>query len=411
MLARLKSWFSSKRHKVIALGVAGALICGGGIGYYVGGNPNVSPPPSINATCSSDVSTALNAWLATLSNGAQVNFPSGACYEVNESLSISGLSNVIVNGNGSTFENIYTAADCPGGMTTPPTADCPATIWQAVGGYNISFENMTIEGNSAAACNPSSSYEWQFGIAYNGTQGGTVNNVTVDDVYGDFVETQDNGSTYSLPTTNILIENSTFNGAGRMGIGVTDASGVTVKNNSFDNACGWMVDIEPDTSWEYGQNVYVIDNTLGTVQLGMVVNYGSSSPANSGNIVVTGNTMTQVPQTTETTVQFGGVGLGTSPQARSGVTFNNNYVLAGGGSGVEFNYVNNVTMENNTILYGDQQGGSPVGFALFSVNTATIENNIVGGFANPLNFYGVDFWGGMDSIDAYCSNITQSGNT
>jgi hypothetical protein len=195
-----------------------------------------------------------------------------------------------------------------------------------------------------------------------------------------------------------------------MGVGITDGNGVTIKNNSFPEACGWMVDIETDTPYEYGENVSVINNTLGYVNFGLVVNYGEADPATSGNDVITGNTMTEVPSTTETPVQFGGVGLGgPDPLSRSNYTFTGNYVISGGGGGILLEYINNATVENNTFGYGSEQGcGStcPTGFSLVGVNTAVIKNNDF-----PSLIGGADFPGGLDSIDDLSTNITLANNT
>jgi hypothetical protein len=403
MLARLKSWFSSKRHKVIALGVTGALICGGGIAVYVGGNPNVSPPSSINATCSSDVSTPLNAWLATLSNGAQVNFPSGACYEANETLVVPYLNNVIVNGNGSTFENtLY------GNGTTTGTNN---TIWEAEGGSNITFENMTVLGpNNTDYCNINGNYEWQYGIAFNDTQGGMVNNVTINQTFGDSVETQDNDNNVALgPTTGIVIENSTLENDGRMAIGITDGRNITIENNTI-SACGEVVDMETDTSGEYSQDVSIINNTIGWNSFGLLSMGGNAAPANSGDVTVTGNTMTYYPNTTEAAITLNSItGIVTT-----GFTITNNTLLTTGGNGVEVHNASNGTISNNTVALGTYQGGAPypVNLAAYDSNITVTNNSGVKGTATNNGFgSGADWPDGAVYVDSTCYNITQSGNT
>jgi hypothetical protein len=351
------------------------------------------------------VADQIASFLSTVPDGSTIQFQPGGCYGQDGTILLANRNNLTINGEGSTFEALASMAG--------------NSFWAVQGGTNITFTNMTIQGDNPYAevlqgspgCY-NAGWEWQYGFAFDGTDGGTVNGVTINDIYGDFVEAEDdNRNTYSAPATNILIENNTFSGAGRMGIGITDGNGVTIEHNSFNWVCWEMVDIETDTPYEYGENVNIIDNTLGYNNFGLVANYGEASPATSGNVVVTGNTMTEVPATTETPLQLGGVGLGTSPQARSGCTVTGNYVISGGGTGIILNYVNNVTMENNTVAYGDEQGGSATGFSLAAVNTAVIENNDFPSLVTPYNASGFDFPGGLDSIDDLSTDITLVGNT
>ena len=346
-------------------------------------------------------------FLSTVPDGSTIQFQPGGCYGQDGTILLANRNNLTINGEGSTFEALASMA---GNM-----------FWAVQGGTNITFTNMTIQGDNPYAevlqgspgCY-NAGWEWQYGFAFDGTDGGTVNGVTINDIYGDFVEAEDdNLNTYSAPATNILIENSTFSGAGRMGIGITDGNGVTIEHNSFNWVCWEMVDIETDTPYEYGENVNIIDNTLGYNNFGLVANLGEASPANSGNVVVTGNTMTEPPSTTETPVLLGGSNLDTTPEARSNYTFNDNYIISGGGSGFSLVYVNNATIENNTVGYGSEQGGEAWGFTLEGCTNDVIENN---DFPSLTEQFGEsppphDFPAGLDSIDSLSTDITLVGNT
>jgi parallel beta-helix repeat protein len=388
MLARLRSWFAPKRHKVIAIGAAGALICGGGIAYYVGGNPNVSPPSSINATCSSDVTSALNAWLGTLSSGAQITFPSTACYEVNETLVLTNLNNVIVNGNGATFEN-----------TVYPTNN---SIWEALDGSNITFENMTING-SDPTCAYNASYEWQYGVDYQATQGGTVNNVTVNNVGGDGVEAEYDpgiGAVASPPVTNLTIENSTVDCTGRMGIGLTDANGVTVNNNLIENNRWYGIDIEPDVVQEYASNITMTGNTFTNINFGLLSDGGPGYYPNNGNITFSNNIETTHPLTCIPPIQM---------EAPSG-TYRYNYTVTGNtlysyGDGIQLLGDDNMAISGNTVTFvtGGGCGGTPYGVHVGDSHTVSITSN-------SFPFY-LSAGGGADYVDGLSTNVTASGNT
>jgi hypothetical protein len=333
--------------------------------------------------------------LSTVPDGSTIQFQTDGCYEVNETLLFVNMANIIVNGNGATFDNTLT--------------DTNATIWDAQGGSNITFENMTIEGSQESVwgtgatwltnCSTGSPYEWQYGITFDGTQGGLVDNVTINDVSGDFIEAEDdNGNSHSAPAANILIENSTFSYAGRMGIGVTDGDGVTVQNSSFSNVCGWMVDMETDTSYEYSANVNILNNTLDGGDFGMLSDGGNAAPANSGPVTVTGNTMLAAPNTDVDPITVNPI-TGT---VSTGFVIDNNYIITLN-AGIAVNSENNGVINNNQVGLATYQGGSPTPVDIASDNSVQIENNT--------GFCYLDNWGWGAVYTDSSTNITQSGNT
>jgi hypothetical protein len=363
------------------------------------------------------VEAQINAFIATVPDGSTIQFQPGGCYGQDNTIYITNRSNLVIDGNGATFKALSLAAM---GVNSN---------WAVEAGSNITLEDMTIQGDNPYAgilqgspgCY-NASLEWQYGIAFDATQGGTVNDVNINDVYGDFVEAEDyERNTASAPARNILVENSNFNGNGRMGIGITDAQGVTIQNNHFNGVCWEMVDVELDSNIEYGQNISIINNTLGTNNFGLLSNqgagYGGAGEQNCateyggdcfhvGNFTVTGNTMTAVPATTQSPVTIGWPGI-----YRSNYTITNNYLISGGGSGMDLEGVSNSTITNNTVAYGSDQGcgplGCPVGVFLVDCHNDLIEYNIFP-YLPPL---GASFPGGIDRIDSLSTGVTQVGNS
>jgi hypothetical protein len=348
------------------------------------------------------VEAQINAFIATVPDGSTIQFQPGGCYGQDNTIYITNRSNLVIDGNGATFKALSLAAM---GVNSN---------WAVEAGSNITLEDMTIQGDNPHAGILQGSpgcynalLEWQYGIAFDATQGGTVNDVNINDVYGDFVEAEDyERNTASAPARNILIENSNFDGNGRMGIGITDAQGVTIQNNHFNNVCWEMVDIELGVNGEYGQNINILNNTLGTNNFGILANQGAGLPATVGNITLSGNTMTAVPATTESPVTIGWPGI-----YRSNYTITNNYLISGGGSGMDLEGVSNSTIEYNTVAYGSDQGcgplGCPAGVLLVDCHNDLIEYNTFP-YLPPL---GASFPGGIDRTDSLSTGITRVGNS
>jgi parallel beta-helix repeat protein len=340
-------------------------------------------------------------------SGAQITFPSGACYEVNGSsgghaLTINDLNNVLVNGNGATFDDP---------MSNWPTN---SSIWEAEGGSNITFENMTIDGSNpyggclqgdvTSPCSAeqgcyTSEEEYQFGIDYEATQGGTVNNVTVNDVGGDDISLEDlNGNVNSLPNTGITIENSTFNNNGRMGIGVVDANGVTINNNTFTGVCWEAVDMESDVAAEYSANVTITNNTVTSSDFGLLSDGGSASAAHSGPVIVTGN-ISDLPSTSESNISIQSI-VG---QVTSSFTINDNTLSSNGAQGIYIGYQSNGVVNGNTVTIYYSEPTTYV-VDLSQVSNAKVTNNTgLNGTSGS--------WAGGVYTDGTDTNITKSGNS
>ena len=359
-------------------------------------------PGSIPHDCSQAVQGQIVSFLSSVPDGSTIQFQTDGCYEVNETITLPYLSNITVNGEGSTFED-----------TVWPTNN---SIWEAEGGSNITFENMTIDGsNPYAGClagdssGPcatqgcyTASYEWQYGVDFEGTQGGTVNNVAINNVGGDFVETEDlNDNVNSAPTTNITIENSIFTNNGRMGVGITDANGVTIENNIFTGVCWEMVDMESDVSVEFSKNVAILNNTLGSNDFGILSDGGNAVAANEGPVTVTGNTMNTCPATTESPIQLDSI-VG---QVTTGFTINNNYLVSNGAlAGIGIYNESNGVVDGNSVDMCTYQGGSPYVVLLNTDNNLTIENN-----NGDIGIH-QGSWAGGVYIDSLSTNVITSGN-
>jgi len=354
--------------------------------------PTVGPalytvPASIPHDCSVTVEGQLMNFFATVPDGSTIQFQPGGCYGQDGTITLADRNNLDIDGNGSTFEALTTGA--------PNRAN-----WRIEGGSNIKLEHMTVWGadpiasTTGAAYN--TTYEWQHGFAFDGTQGGILNRVSVHHVYGDFVEAEPDprlGAVASPPARNILVQDSTFDGAGRMGVGLTDVDGFVLQRSSLGNVTWDSVDLELDIDQEHGSNIQILGNTFGPMRFDLFSNDGAGSSA-VGNVTISGNSEQALSPTCAAPVEV------TAPSGvyRSGYTVQNNTFYAYG-DGTSFIRAQNVAVSGNTIHFTNGGCGSFVGAHLTDSHTVGITNNALAGA------------GGVDSVDSLSSGVTVSGNT
>lgn len=356
------------------------------------GVPVYSAPKSIAADCSTSVDTAINNWLATVPNNAIAQFASGGCYGLSNPIDVVDRSNLTIDGNGSTFKALSL-----GGTNSP--------WWTITAGSNVELENMTVQGpnpnagvHDGANAYNGTDYEWQHAYSFDGTQGGTLDNVQAYNIFGDFVEADfdprgPDSIANNPPARNILVENSHFDGNGRMGIGLTDVVGFTLRNSYLGDVNMAAVDLELDVNYEYGQNINITGNTFGLVRLAVLDNYGSGDGTTVGNVTFSNNTMTGALYGCRPPVDV--MGASSGPH-RSGYTVTNNNLVAYGDA-FDFGYADNINVAGNTVTYKNGGcGGAGVG--LSNSNGAQITGNAFIGFHTVVQ---------QDSTD---SNVTASSN-
>jgi hypothetical protein len=294
-------------------------------------------PSSVPKGCVADASPALQSWIATVPNNSVIWFPANACYGLNESIQVNGRSGLTFNGQGATIEAITT-----GGMDR-------RELWFA-NDSNIAINNLKIIGaDSSNTYNGGLAF--QGGIEFDGVQGATLKDVTIEHTYGDFI-TLDPWSMPggpNIPCRNVIVENSTLNGAGRQGISFTDVDGVQILNNSISDVALDTFDLEADWASEQATNITIADNTAtpgpGNHEL-FFSNVGNST--DTGYITVQGNVMTGFENGAVVLVQA------PSGSTRGPFFFQNNTFWAGASAYVPaFDFIGclNCSVTNNTVYF------------------------------------------------------------
>ncbi len=322
-------------------------------------------PDSILADCSEDVTAALNTWIASVPDGQDgapsvLEFAPDGCYRIDDKLIVEDRKHLVFEGNSATFR-----AYGPGHSDRKQ--------WQVYAGVDITFRDMTVEGVNHNVEDGAyiDQYEWQHNFDFWGTQGVLIEGVTGKYAWGDFVALEADyraccGATGMPPVRNVVIRNSHFYGAGRMGISTNYVDGLVIENNTIDRVRWSSIDLEvEDVAW-YIRNVTIRNNTIGDVWHHFIAASGYNAPVN--DVTVDGNTMTVVPGTNSANIM---VSAGTV--RRSNWTIENNTLVTR-----EFNMAltrtDSVIVRNNTLL--SWNAGSVAVYGVESENGTVVQNTL-----------------------------------
>jgi hypothetical protein len=146
-------------------------------------------------------------------------------------------------------------------------------------------------------------------------QGGAASNVTIS---GIACNQSGGDGIYIRNATNVLVENSAFNGNYRNGASITGAvNGVTLIGDTFNNNCGTLpksgIDFEPNLVTDFLENISLQNNTMsGNCGDGLEFSLQNLTSASQPvSITVTGNA-------TSGNTRYGYVGLNTYPTNPTG---------------------------------------------------------------------------------------------
>jgi hypothetical protein len=248
----------------------------------------VNVPTSIDKTGSVDVTSALNAFIASVPNGSTIQFPANATYRVTQGIYLRSKSNLVLEGNGTTIRT-NGAGDS--------TASSGFKIDNQV--TDVAIRNFNVVGNNpntTTLFNPGSEYQMGI-IIYDGARI-EIDNVSVRNVYGDGVFIAGKQSSPYRSSDKIWIHDSSFDYIGRMGLTMNAATNSIAERNYYSHIGMFVFDIESDYDFEVVDNVSFRNNNVGSYGLTPVyTNFffacsGNQAVAQVRNVYVTGNTVT-----------------------------------------------------------------------------------------------------------------------
>ena len=166
----------------------------------------------------------MQAWLSSLPANTVVN-ATGDCFQVS-SLYFLYADGLTINGG------TWMDDQAPTSSTTLTSANLQA-VWYFEDGTDITLENLTVVGVNTCACDyDNEAAAFQSGIRSDGTDGLTVTNVTVEDVFGDGLTL--NGG-FAGPTTKASVDGLTISGVGRQAVTLSSVSDSTLADITITN--------------------------------------------------------------------------------------------------------------------------------------------------------------------------------
>jgi hypothetical protein len=252
-----------------------------------------------------DVSAQVQKWLDSLPNNSIAELGVNQCYRLELPVVIGAKTNLLFEGHGSTFASLTDG--CAGTRVgTKRFRNCQfaspdwrtAQDWprdryhlRIYGNRNLTVENLRIEGGkNKPGYDPG--YEFQHGVIITGGADGIVlDNVTIDHVWGDFVNIAAKRSSTGIKTPqNITIQHSHFGldrpymGSGRQGIAINEGANIHIQNNVIQYSSRSAVDIEPVSTGSILREIYVDDNHFGKHANNFFANhpYGDANPVIDG---------------------------------------------------------------------------------------------------------------------------------
>ena len=252
----------------IVSGVVGDIPAGATIAAAV--------PTSIAADCSTDVTAALNAWIASVPDNSTLAFPTNGCFRIDGTLIIQHRTGLTFEGNGATFRQVTDGTEI-----VKPKLIRTRNVWTFAGNSNLVVRNLTTFGANPHAGMGDLAYQPKFEAQHayliEGTDNMLMDHVAAYDTYGDFVWV-------GPGTSNLTVRNSTFARNGRQGWSI-NGTNITFENNSITDTRRATIDIEPSSPTWSSHNIWIRNNDVGPGRLFFFANVGSAAPMDNINII------------------------------------------------------------------------------------------------------------------------------
>lgn len=339
---------------------------------------------SVPADCSEDVDGKLNAFFETVPDGSTVTFTPNGCYRLADSLWVRDGKDITFDGRGASF-----AFDTERGLTTFFRSN-----WRIAGGSGITLRNMTVRGAcKPAQCSnanppPEQDGYGQHGINLESTASPTIDRVNVHDVLSDGVSVQGTLDPACCwrgpPTTNLVLQNSQIERAGRMLISITGLDVGLIQNNVIQNGPETGVDIEVDVEGFVARDVAIVNNVFDDIHSNAISVGGLGSDPEVANIRIEGNTMRS-----QATGCAGGIYLRT-PGPTNPSLFRSNVTIKGNhfkliGPFVQAERIKNLAIEDNRIEYMQAGCGEKGAVELIESPDVKVISNDFTGYATPVH--------------------------
>jgi hypothetical protein len=299
-----------------------------------------SPPASIAADLSRDVTVELNAWLADVPNGATIEFPAGARYRIDDTVLIEGKEDLTIDGKGVFFQCFDPGEDHEkktsygGWKRTRSKAHIRITKCKRIQVRDIEVHGAHPDPGRKGTYDDNREAQHGFDLVH--LEDCKLENVNVHDVYGDCV--------YISNATRVVVADSTLKRCGRQGIAVGTANDVLIEDNEIADSRRGIIDVEPYGERWAASNIRIIGNRLGGSRLLLLPMGGSGT---LGTVFVADNVNSE-PNGTPAVSNRGKRGQGRGPF----VMVNNQFTIGGSpAAGLRVKHNEGVLIAGNTLIF------------------------------------------------------------
>jgi hypothetical protein len=316
----------------------------------------ITVPTSIDATCATDVSPALNAWIAARPNGSTLIFPSGSCYKLGGDMGINlkGRTGLTLVGTGSTIQlRTSGASNFSSGFFLQDSDHI------TIRGFDVDGGNTATGTTGAAAA---VNEHINAAVVRAGSSFVEFDRVNWDRLHGFGIILSDDGRPGDWPE-DVSIHDSVIRG-GEMGVAVVAGRRVQIVRNRITDTVYTAIDLEPDQAQHGFQSVLISNNDVTRYSWGQTMTswFVAADPADAvlGTVVMDGLTIT-----------------GNRVHVGAATANNGNYDGLGG-LGIrsdKSNLKRNVVITNNTTTDTDTQSASRGVIYLANVANLTITGN------------------------------------
>jgi hypothetical protein len=349
-------------------------------------------PAEIPDDCSVSVENQIMAWLATVPDGNTARFAAGACYGHDGTITLTGRSGLVIDGQGAEFRALT--------MGGTHRAN-----WRFFGGANLAIQNVAVRGTNPAG-GYTAGFEWQHGFSVEGVQGMTLANVEARETWGDGIYLDHGVASPACgddasSARNVVITGATLERSGRQGVAVVDAEHVTVQDSAIGPVALANVDLETDDDCGLARHITIARNQFGAHSWGVVDSVGFGAHPQVGDVTVTDNTESVAASGCFAPIRILSpvVPEGQPRVYRHDYTFTGNR-LRGTRNGFEFRGLRNVEVSSNSVNLPPTVGcGTRAGVLLVDSHTVSIRSN---------SFVGAN---SVFKVDALSTGITTQGNT
>ena len=311
-------------------------------------SPVSSPPPRLANDCSVDVTAKLNRWIDSVPDGSTLSFAAGGCYRIEGTVLVKNRRGLTFEGNGATFRAFTDGT----GFVDNLQIRNHFYLW---GGADLVMRNLKIQGENGDS-GYRREYAGQRGVRIAGVQRALLENLTVTDVRGDFVEVDPDYYQTWRWSSDITIRNSTFHHSGRQGFSITGGRRIWFQNNRIGGTGLSIFDIEPDSGTgqdakgfpTYGgaADVHIVNNDVGRAGTLFFGNVVRNPDVVTKDIEISGNRLRGTP------LNIWSVGHRDRHYKRFTITDNvSDTPYAGPRGGVELVFVDDAVISGNKVPF------------------------------------------------------------